>query len=254
MIGEQMTKVVILAGGLGTRLGDLTETVPKPMVTVAGVPIIVRIMSHYASFGFRDFVLALGYRADYVKNYFANFKENTEDFSINLKDGNIKFLETNKLDWSVTLVDTGLNTMTGGRVRRLRDILGDDRFLLTYGDGLSDVNISKLIDFHEKHKRTATVTAVRPKARFGRLEISPDGVVTKFEEKPDMEAGRINGGFFVFEPKIFEYLTDDSTILEKEPLERCSADNSLMAYHHDGFWQCMDTKRDRELLEALFAN
>ena len=246
-------KVIILAGGLGTRLAEYTDAIPKPMVPIGGKPILWHIMERYAAFGHKDFVLALGYKADVIKNYFLNYKTLTDDFSIDLGSGELNSLGSavDAVDWNVSLINTGEGTMTGGRLKRLRRIIGEEPFMLTYGDGLCDINIPELLQFHYDHKKMITVTAVRPQARFGELEIR-DGVVTRFEEKPQLHQGWINGGFFVVKPEFLSLIDDDSTYLEREPLERAAAMGEFMAYQHSGFWQCMDTKRDQQLLEKLW--
>ena len=246
-------KVIILAGGLGTRLAEYTDAIPKPMVPIGGKPILWHIMERYAIFGHKDFVLALGYKADVIKNYFLNYKTLTDDFSVDLGSGELNPLGSavDAVDWNVSLVNTGEGTMTGGRLKRLRRIIGEEPFMLTYGDGLCDINIPELLQFHYDHKKMITVTAVRPQARFGELEIR-DGLVTSFEEKPQLHQGWINGGFFVVEPEFLSLIDDDSTYLEREPLERAAAMGEFMAYQHSGFWQCMDTKRDQQLLEKLW--
>lgn len=248
-------KVIILAGGLGTRLAEYTDAIPKPMVPIGGKPILWHIMERYATFGHKDFVLALGYKADVIKNYFLNYKTLTDDFSVDLGSGELNPLGSavDAVDWNVSLVNTGEGTMTGGRLKRLRQVIGEEPFMLTYGDGLCDINIPELLQFHYDHKKMITVTAVRPQARFGELDIR-DGVVTSFEEKPQLHQGWINGGFFVVEPEFLSLIDDDSTYLEREPLERAAAMGEFMAYQHSGFWQCMDTKRDQQLLEKLWCD
>lgn len=242
-------KIVILAGGFGTRLSEYTDLIPKPMVSIGGKPIIFRIMSHYANFGFTDFIIALGYKGDVIKEYFSNFYTLNSDFTVNLKSGKVSSIDSIPLDWNVSLIDTGQSTMTGGRLLRLKPFLDDD-FMLTYGDGLSDVHIPSLIKHHYQGSYLATVTAVRPVARFGEL-LMRDNIVTAFSEKPQVGQGWINGGYFIFSPKIFSYIDCDSTLLEREPLENLASDNQLSAYRHNGFWQCMDSKRDKDYLEHL---
>lgn len=246
-------KVIILAGGLGTRLAEETSIRPKPMVEIGDKPILWHIMSVYAHYGFNDFLVACGYRGEVIKEYFLNFSFHSSDFIINLKDGSRNVLNPCSLDWTIGLVDTGIDTMTGGRILRLKELVGNATFMVTYGDGLSDVDICALLDFHRNHGKLATVTAVRPPARFGGLMLK-DGKVHEFTEKSQADEGWINGGFFVFEPGVFDYLYDDKTTLEREPLERLAADEQLMAFKHDGFWQPMDTLREKNLLESLWAS
>jgi len=250
--GIDIMKVVILAGGFGTRLAEYTEAIPKPMVTIGGKPILWHIMETYACFGHADFFLALGYKSEIIKEYFLHYRTLNSDFTVDLQSGDVRYHQTEDIDWNVTLVDTGIESMTGGRVKRMEQYVGDSSFLLTYGDGLSNVNIDELIEFHRSHGKMITVSAVHPGARFGELEIDGD-VVRSFKEKPQTKKGWINGGYFVIEPEFFDLIDDDSSILEHEPLERAAALGELMAYRHDGFWQCMDTKRDRDFLEHTFS-
>ena len=245
-------KVIILAGGFGTRLSEYTGDIPKPMVTVGGKPILWHIMKTYAKYGHNDFNLALGYKAELIKEYFHNYRSVSADCTIDLGSGQIVEHQYDDVDWKVTMVDTGLNSMTGGRVKRLQDYIGNEMFLLTYGDGVSNINIEDLINFHKQHGKMVTVSAVHPVARFGELDICNDGSVISFKEKPQMKQGWINGGYFVINPEFFDLIDGDSTILEKEPLEKAAKMGELMSYQHDGFWQCMDTKRDREYLEGLW--
>ncbi len=247
-------KTVILCGGLGTRLAEETEVRPKPMVTIGGKPILWHIMEIYSRHGHKDFVLALGYMGDVIKSYFLNYHALSMDFTVNLADGKVNFDNQQiKRDWLVKLVETGKATQTGGRLLRLRDSLaGEDTFMLTYGDGVSNVNINDLLKFHKSHGKVATVTTVRPTARFGGLEIDA-GKVTQFKEKHQSGSGWINGGFFVFDKRIFEYLEDDTTVLETAPMENLVKGGQLMAYQHEKFWQCMDTIRERNFLEDLWA-
>lgn len=244
-------KVILLAGGFGTRLSEYTESIPKPMVTVGGRPIIWHIMKRYAKYGFTDFNLALGYKAEVVKEYFLHYRSLNSDFTVDLASGAVHSHQTDEVDWKVTLVHTGQDSMTGGRVKRMQEYIGNEPFLLTYGDGVADINIEELVKFHKSHGKMVTVSAVHPGARFGELEIN-DGKVTSFKEKPQMMQGWINGGFFVINPEFFEFIEGDKTILEKEPLEKVAEIGELMAYRHDGFWQCMDTKRDRDMLEEMW--
>jgi glucose-1-phosphate cytidylyltransferase len=245
-------KVVILAGGLGTRLAEETEVKPKPMVEIGGQPILWHIMKHYAHHGFNEFYIALGYRGDDIKRYFRDYHSLSGDLTVSLRSGAIEVHgSANCEDWTVHLVDTGPSTHTGGRVRRLREHLRDGTFMVTYGDGVSDIPLPELLRFHREHGRVATLTAVRPPARFGGLLFEGD-IVSEFTEKPQIGEGWINGGFLVFEPALFEYLHEDSTSLEAETMARLAADGQLAAYRHDGFWQCMDTVRDLRLLQSLW--
>ncbi len=246
-------KVLILAGGFGTRLSGYTEQTPKPMVTIGGKPIIWHIMQIYAHYGFKDFYLALGYKAEVFKEYFLNYRTLNSDFSIDLSNGKVSKLTEPEVDWNVTLIDTGLDTLTGGRVKRMKKYIGNETFLLTYGDGVSNIDINALIKFHKSHGKLVTVSAVHPGARFGELEIKNSKVKT-FKEKPQTEKGWINGGFFVMEPKFLDYIEGDTSILEREPLEKVANNGELMAYNHDAFWQCMDTKRDKDRLEELWSS
>jgi glucose-1-phosphate cytidylyltransferase len=251
MEGYRM-KVVILAGGKGARISEYTTTIPKPMVEIGEYPIIWHIMNWYAKFGFNDFILALGYKANIIKDYFLNYYTLNNDFSINLATGTLKYINEVSRNWNVTLVDTGIDTMTGGRIKRLEKILGNETFMLTYGDGLSNININDLIKHHEASGKIATLSAVHPTARYGELVIDKENVVTSFKEKPQLDEGRINGGFFVLEPEIFKYIESDETVFEKEPLENLVRDKELNAYKHNGFWQSMDTVREKQMLEELW--
>jgi glucose-1-phosphate cytidylyltransferase len=244
-------KVIILAGGLGTRLSEYTESIPKPMVTVGGKPIVWHVMKRYAKYGHKDFFLALGYKSEYVKDYFLNYRSLNTDFSIDLSSGKFETHHADVVDWNVTLVQTGLKTMTGGRVKRLQSFIGNETCMLTYGDGVADVDIDQLLKFHRSHGKMVTMTAVHPMPRFGELELDGDKVVT-FMEKPNMGDGWINGGFCVIEPRFFDLIEGDTTILERAPFEKASELGELMAFKHDRFWHCMDTKRDRDVLEELY--
>jgi glucose-1-phosphate cytidylyltransferase len=244
-------KVVILAGGLGTRLSEETEIRPKPMVEIGGRPILWHIMKHYAHYGFTEFVLALGYKGEDVKRYFLDYYQLNGNVSVDLGTGRVEVNHEHPDQWTVHLVDTGLQTNTGGRVRWLRSMLGDEPFMLTYGDGVCDLNLRELLAFHQANGRVATITAVRPPARFGGLLFAGDRV-SSFTEKPQIGEGWINGGFMVFEPAIFQYLRDEQTSLEADALEQLATGGELVAFRHDRFWQCMDTLRDVRLLERLW--
>jgi len=244
-------KVVILAGGFGTRLSEYTDSIPKPMVTIGGKPILWHIMNHFASFGHNEFIIALGYKSEIIKEYFLNFHSLNSNFRVDLGSGSVEHYESELVDWKVSLIDTGLNSLTGERIRRLKKFIGSETFLMTYGDGLSNVNINELLNFHKKHGKMVTLTAVRPNARFGELEITDD-IITSFKEKPQTSEGWINGGFFVMEPEFIELIKDNNAILEREPLEDASSLKQLMAFKHYEFWQCMDSKRDRDSLEELY--
>lgn len=243
-------KVGILAGGMGSRLSEETVVKPKPMVEIGGRPILWHIMMHYAHHGFRDFVIALGYKGEYIKRYMVDYCSLSSNLTVRLADGQVQLHDSHEQDWTVELVDTGLHTNTGGRIKRLAPHLGDGTFMLTWGDGVSTVDLRALLDFHRRHGKLATVTAVHPPARFGRLDMEGDRVA-RFSEKP-LEEGWINGAFFVLEPGVLDYIEGDDTLFEKEPLGRLAADGQLMAWKHEGFWQCMDTLRDKVLLERLW--
>ena len=245
-------KVILLAGGFGTRLAEYTDVIPKPMIPVGGKPILWHIMQTYSRFDHKDFYVALGYKAEVIKDYFLNYRALNANFTVDLASGNVTPHQVDPVDWKVTLVDTGNTSMTGGRVKRLKSFIGNETFMLTYGDGVADIDLDELQSFHRSHGKMITVSAVRPAARFGELELE-DSRVASFREKPQLHDGWINGGYFVVEPEFFDLIADDSTLLEREPLELASQAGELMAYRHYGFWHCMDTKRDHELLESLWA-
>ena len=244
-------KVGILAGGLGTRISEETEIKPKPMVEIGGNPIIWHVMKHYERYGYNDFSIALGYKGEYIKRWMKDFSSLHSSMTINTGTGGVTLHDKNSVDWTVDLVDTGNGTATGGRIKRLKPWMGDETFMLTWGDGVSNVNLDDLLKFHRSHGKLATLTTVRPPARFGHLEFEGDRVI-EFAEKPQTAEGWINGAFFVLEPEIFDYIEGDNTQWEKEPLEKLAADGQLMAYRHTSFWQCMDTIRDKKLLEKLW--
>lgn len=248
-------RVVILAGGMGTRLAEETEVRPKPMVEIGEWPILWHIMKGYAHYGFKDFVVALGYKGDAIKRYFVDYALLNSSFSIRIGSGDTFRQELCQEDWTVHLVDTGFMTNTGGRMRRLRSWLGRETFMMTYGDGVSDVNIADLLAFHRRHGKLATVTAVHPTARFGELVLAgdaQDATVRAFTEKPQVREGWINGGFFVLEPEVLDYITAEDMAWQAEPMERLAREGQLMAYRHEGFWQCMDTMRDVNYLRTLW--
>ncbi len=245
-------KVVILAGGLGTRLSEETVLKPKPMVEVGDKPILWHIMKHYSHYGYNDFIICLGYKGYVVKEYFANYFLHNSDVTFDLRT-NASEVHFNAAEpWRVTLVDTGLSSMTGGRIKRIAPYVGNEKFFLTYGDGLSNINLNDLLSFHEGHGKIATVSAIQPSGRFGALEMGPDSTVRSFVEKPPGDGAWVNGGYFVLEPGIFEYITGDETIFEQEPLRNLAAQGQLAAFRHRGFWQAMDTLRDKMLLDGLW--
>ncbi len=246
-------KAVLLCGGFGTRLGEETQLKPKPMVEIGGKPILWHIMKIFEKHNIKDFQLALGYKSHLIKDYFIKYNSLNNDFTVNLKSGKIKFTNEINENWNINLMDTGLETMTGGRLLRLKEVLkNEETFMLTYGDGVSNIDLSKLLQFHKSHGKIATVTAVRPPVRFGELIIDNNNKVEEFAEKPQAGKGWINGGFFVFNKEIFNYIENDSIMLEREPLEKLSSQGELMAYKHEGYWQCMDTIREKEILENLW--
>jgi glucose-1-phosphate cytidylyltransferase len=246
-------KVAILAGGLGSRLAEETDLRPKPMVEIGGRPILWHIMMHYSHHGFHDFILALGYKGEVIKKYMIDYCSLNRDLTVSTATGRVKMSGTPVEDWTVDLIDTGVKTQTGGRIKRLAPILGNSTFMLTWGDGVSNIDLKDLLAFHRQHGKLATLTAVRPTARFGHLEMDEDRIV-EFSEKPQTKEGWINGAFFVLEPGIFDYIDGDDTHFEKEPLENLARDGQLMAYRHREFWQCMDTIREKRYLEELWAN
>ncbi len=245
-------KVVILAGGLGTRLSEETEIKPKPMVEIGEYPIIWHIMKIYSHYGFNDFMICLGYKGYVIKEYFANYFLHKADVEIDIQNNRIKYLNSTTESWKISLIDTGLNTMTGGRIRRIKKYLDNKTFMLTYGDGLSDVNITNLLKFHQDHKKLATVTAVQPAGRFGSLSIGSEDNISSFLEKPPGDNSWINGGFFVLEPEVIDYIGGDETVWEMEPLEKISQNRQLVAYKHRGFWHPMDTLRDKNYLNQIW--
>jgi glucose-1-phosphate cytidylyltransferase len=245
-------KAVILAGGFGTRISEESHLKPKPMVEIGGRPILWHIMKTYSHYGINDFVICLGYRGYVIKEYFANYFLHQADVTVDLRDNSMEVLQRKAEPWRVTMIDTGAETMTGGRLKRVRDYVGDDTFCFTYGDGVSDVPIDALIEQHRKHGKRATVTAVQPPGRFGVLEIASSGCVESFQEKPRAEGGWINGGFFVLEPPVFDYIDGDGTYWEHEPMRRLVAEGQMHAYPYEGFWQAMDTLREKNMLEQMW--
>ncbi len=244
-------KTVILAGGLGTRLSEVTDAKPKPMVEVGGQPILWHILNIYGAHGFNEFILALGYKQNVVKDFFLHYQERHSDLTVDLAAGTKQVRDARLPPWKVHLVDTGLNTQTGGRVKALREWIGNETFMMTYGDGVANVDIKRLVGYHKSHGKLATVTAVRPAARFGEMKIT-NGQVMEFREKPQTETGWINGGFFVLEPAVLDYIAHDQMPWELEPLNRLTQEGQLMSFEHAGFWQPMDTLRDHRLLESLW--
>ena len=245
-------KVVILAGGFGTRLSEETSLKPKPMLEIGEKPILWHIMKIYAAYGLNEFIICLGYKGYIIKEYFLNYHIHQSDLTVDLGVGAVQMHNSKSEDWKVTLVDTGIDTLTGGRIKRIQKYTQGDPFLLTYGDGVGDINIEALISFHKSHKRLLTVTAVQPSGRFGLLKIDRDNLVRAFQEKPVGDGGWINGGFFVCEPGIFDYINGDYTTWEKEPLENIAADGQMKSFKHSGFWKPMDTQRDKKELEELW--
>jgi glucose-1-phosphate cytidylyltransferase len=250
--GASNMKVGILAGGYGTRFAEETEVRPKPMVEIGGRPILWHIMQHYAHYGFKDFAIALGYKGDYIKRYMVDYCSLQSDLTVDMGSGSVSQHQMDgSPDWTVDLIDTGQSTNTGGRIKRLQPYMGDSTFFLTWGDGVSDLDLRALLAFHKSHGKIATLTSVRPPARFGRLDLDGNQI-TAFAEKPQLGEGWINGAFFVLEPAVFDYIEDDTTLFEAEPLETLANEGQLMAFKHEGFWQCMDTLRDKVLLNSLW--
>ena len=243
-------KVVILAGGLGTRISEESHLRPKPMIEIGGKPILWHIMKEYSHYGFNEFIICAGYKQHIIKEYFANYYLHNSDITFDFTSENSMTVHNNVAEpWKVTIVDTGLKTMTGGRIKRIQKYIGNEPFMLTYGDGVSDINLKELLKFHESHGKIATITTIKLSQRFGVLNIEDDGKVNMFREKADEDGERINVGYMVLNPQIFDYLENDNTVFENKPLENLTKDEQLMAYFHDGFWQCMDTKREKDLLE-----
>ena len=246
-------KVVILAGGLGTRILEESGRIPKPMVPIGDYPIIWHLMKTYSHYGFKEFIICLGYKGYALKEYFSNYYLHNCDFTVNLQNGDVSYFNNRGEDWTVTLVDTGLQTMTGGRIKRIAHLLGeDDAFMLTYGDGLSDVDLRQQLEFHRRHGRQGTILAVRPSGRFGALDVAAEDRVTRFIEKPRGDGGYINGGFFILDRKVIDRIEGDATVFEQEPLEGMAGDGELVAYRHDGFWHCMDTLKDSITLNGMW--
>lgn len=248
-------KVVILAGGFGTRISEESHLKPKPMIELGGAPILWHIMKEYAYYGYNEFIICCGYKQHIIKEYFANYYLHNSDITFDFTNQNHIQVHSNVAEpWKVTLVDTGLNTMTGGRIKRIQPYCGNEPFMLTYGDGVSDVDIRALEAFHRSHGKTATITAVNVGQQFGVLKLEKNGTVSRFREKNSSDGGLINGGYMVLNPEVFDYIEGDSTVFEKAPMERLAAEGQLMAYRHDGFWKCMDTQRDKQQLEDLLAD
>ena len=245
-------KVVLLAGGFGTRLSEETDLKPKPMVEIGGKPILWHIMKLYSSYGFNEFIICLGYKGYMIKEWFANYSLHMSDVTIDMKNGDMKVHQNFAEPWEVTLIDTGDGTMTGGRIKRVKEYIGNKTFMMTYGDGVGDVDIAKLAEFHKKHGKCATVTAVQPSGRFGAMELDNEDTVRSFQEKPKGDNAWINGGFFVLEPEAIDYVEGDSTIWERTPMEQIASEGQMLAFRQSGFWQPMDTLRDKHHLEDLW--
>ena len=247
-------KVVILAGGFGTRISEESHLIPKPMIEIGEKPILWHIMKSYSHYGFNEFIICLGYKAYKIKEFFADYYLHTSDITFDFTSKNEMIVHNNFAEpWKVTLIDTGLNTMTGGRVKRVKDYIGDEPFMLTYGDGVCDLNIADLVNYHKEHKKMATITAIQPGGRFGTLEITDNNDISQFSEKNKEDGGWINGGFMVLNPEVIDLIDDDSTVFERKPLETLAKNNELVAYKYNGFWMCMDTQRDKQQLEELWA-
>lgn len=248
-------KVVILAGGFGTRISEESHLMPKPMIEIGEKPILWHIMKFYSSYGYNEFIICCGYKQYIIKEFFADYFLHMSDVTFDFSSGNKMIVHNNNTEpWKVTLVDTGVNTMTGGRIKRIKDYIGRETFMLTYGDGVTNVNIKELINFHKKHGKMATITAIQPSGRFGMLDISDSNQIYSFKEKSKEDVGWINGGFMVLNSDVINYIKGDNTTFEKEPLERIANEGNLKAFKHEGFWQCMDTLRDRELLEKMWSS
>ena len=248
-------KVLILAGGFGTRISEQSHLIPKPMIEIGERPILWHIMKYYSAFGHNDFIICCGYKQYVIKEFFSDYYLHTSDVTFDFTSKNKMVVHTNSSEpWRVTLVDTGLNTMTGGRIKRVSDYIGDETFMLTYGDGVADVDINRLLAFHTNNGKIATITAIQPGGRFGMLDINESYHIERFKEKSKEDGGWINGGFMVLEPEVMKYISGDDSVFERYPLEKLALEKQLMAYRHEGFWQCMDTMRDRELLEQLWAS
>lgn len=247
-------KVVLLAGGLGTRISEESHLKPKPMIEIGEMPILWHIMKYYSSYGFKEFIILAGYKQYLIKEYFANYFLHNADITFDMGKNTMEVHNSEAEDWKVTVVDTGLHTMTGGRLKRVEKYLKHEPFMLTYGDGVSDVNLEALLDFHKKHGKPATISMVNLAQQKGVLDVDAEGQIRSFREKEEKDGAAINGGFMVLEPEIFNYLQDDNTILEQSPMQNLAAEGKLMGYYHDGFWQCMDTQREKKLLEELWAS
>lgn len=245
-------QVVILAGGFGTRISEESHLIPKPMIRIGDMPIILHIMKYYASFGHKDFIICAGYRQDVIKEYFSNYFLHINDIEFDFANSKTRVLKKESIDWNVKVIDTGLHTMTGGRIRRIKEYIKGETFMLTYGDGLSNININELLKTHNTSDAMLTLSAIRPGGRFGKLQIQSDSKINKFEEKHIDDGGWINGGFMVANISVLDFIESDSTVFEQEPLRKLSKENKLLAYKHFGFWQCMDTLRDKQLLEELY--